>query len=156
MVIITELATLRDKMLAKFKKSRKECDDHNHKKVRNRVQSMIKRKKKKNFVVDKLNQNIGKPEELWKPMKSLGMSSKQTSSLSLCLEKDGNLSFDPKTNTEIFKDFHLNLADNLVKKPASPPDKFGKETVKRIISGLIYVENRFLCRQQLPVLCKIF
>ena len=52
------------------------------------------------------------------------------SSSSLCLEKDGNFSFDPKTNTEIFKDFHFNLADNLVKKLPSPPNKFGKETVK--------------------------
>ena len=33
---------LRDKMLAKFKKSRKECDDQNYKKARNRVQTMIK------------------------------------------------------------------------------------------------------------------
>ena len=52
------------------------------------------------------------------------------SSSSLCLEKDGNLYFDPKTNTEIFEDFYLNLADNLVKKLPCPPNKFGKETVK--------------------------
>ena len=112
---IHEHIALRDKMLAKFKKLRKECDDHNYKKARNRVQTMIKRKKK-NFVADKLNQNIGKPKELWKSLKSVGLPSKQMSSSSLCLEKDGNLSFDPKTNTEIFKDFYLNLADNLVKK----------------------------------------
>ena len=80
---------------------------------------MIKRKKK-NFVLDKLNQNIGKPKELWKSLKSLGLPSKQMSSSSLCPEKDGNLSFDPKTNTEIFEDFYLNLADNLVKKLPSP------------------------------------
>ena len=44
--------------------------------------------------------------------------------------KDGNLSFDSKTNTEIFKDFYLNLADNVVKKLPSPSNKFEKETVK--------------------------
>ena len=90
---------------------------------------MIKRKKK-NFVADKLNQNIGKPIERWKSLKFLGLPSKQMSSSSLFLEKDGNLSFDPKTNTEIFKDFYLNLADNLVKKLPCPQYKFGKETVK--------------------------
>ena len=116
-------------MLARFKKSRKECDDQNDKKARNRVQTMMKRKKK-NFVVDKLNQNSGKPKELWKSLKSLELPSKQKSSSSLCLEKDGNLSFDPKTNTDIFEDFYLNLADNLVQKLPSPPNKFGKETVK--------------------------
>ena len=126
---IHEHVALRDKMLAKLKKSRKECADQNYKKARNRFQTMIKRKKE-NFVADKLNQNIGKPKELWKSLKSLGLPSKQMSSSSLCLEKDGNLSFDPETNTEIFKDFYLNLADNLVKKLRSPPNKFGKDTVK--------------------------
>ena len=66
-------------MLAKLKKSRKECDDQNYKKARNRVQFIIKRKKI-NFVVDKLNQNIGKPKELWKSLKSLGLPSKRKSS----------------------------------------------------------------------------
>ena len=126
---IHEHIALRGKMLARFKKSRKKCDDQNYKKARNRVQTMIK-KKKKNFVVDKLNQNIGKPKELWKSLKSLGLPSKQKSSSSLCQEKDGNLSFDHKTNTEIFKDFYSNLANNLVKKLPSLPNKFGKETVK--------------------------
>ena len=56
------------------------------------------KRKKKNFVADKLNQNIGKPKELWKSLKSLGLPSKQMSSSSLCLEKDENLSFDRKTN----------------------------------------------------------
>ena len=126
---IHEHIALRDKMLAKFKKLRKERDDQNYKKARNRVQTMTKRKKK-NFIVDKLDQNIGKPKELWKSLKSLGLPSKQKSSSSLCLEKDGNLSFDPKTNTKIFKDFYLNLADSLVQKLPSPPNKSGKETVK--------------------------
>ena len=120
---------MRDKILAKFKKSRKQCDDQNYKKARNHVQTMIKRKKK-NFVLDKLNQNTGKPKELWKSLKSSGLPSKQKPSSSLCQEKDGNLSFDPKANTEIFKDFYSNLADNLVKKLPSPPNKFGIETVK--------------------------
>ena len=65
---------------------------------------MIK-KKQKNFVVDKLNQNIGKPKELWKSLKSLGLPSKQKSSSTICLKKDSILSFDHKVNTEIFKHF---------------------------------------------------
>ena len=76
---IQEHIALRDKMLAKFKKSRKECDGQNYKKARNRTQTMIKRKKK-NFVVDKFNQSIGKPRKLWKSLKSLGLPSKQKSS----------------------------------------------------------------------------
>ena len=76
--------------------------------------------KQKNFVIGKLNDNIGKPKELWKSLKSLWLPSKESSSTTICLEKDGFLSFDPKTNAEIFKDFYSNLANNLVKKLPTP------------------------------------
>ena len=72
---IREHIALRDKMLAKFKKLDKECDDQKYKNARNRVQTMTERKKR-NFVVDKLNQDIGKPKELWKSLKTLGLPSK--------------------------------------------------------------------------------
>ena len=57
------------------------------------------------------------------------MPSKKSSSATICLEKDGILSFDPKTNAEVFKDFYLNLANNLVKKLLTPPNKYGKTAV---------------------------
>ena len=102
---ILEEIEKRDKLLAKFKKSRQPSDSQNYKIARNKVQSMIK-KKQKNFIAEKLNQNIGKPKELWKSLKSFGLPSKQQSSSTICLEKDGILSFDHKANAEIFKDFY--------------------------------------------------
>ena len=117
-----------DKLLTKFKKSRSHSDNENYKKSRNKVQRMIK-DKKKNFVIGKLNDNIGKPKELWKSLKSLGLPPKTNSSATICLEKDGILSFDPKTNAEIFKDFYSNLANNLVRKLPTPPNKYGKTAV---------------------------
>ena len=90
---------------------------------------MIKTKQK-NFVVEKLNQNIGKPKELWKSLKSLGLPSKQKSSSTICLEKDSILSFDHKANAEIFKNFYSNLANDLVKELPSSLNKFGTGTVK--------------------------
>ena len=83
--------------------------------------------KKKNFVIRKLNNNIGKPKELWKSLKSLGLPSKESSSAMICLEKDGILSFDPKTNAEIFKDFYSNLSNNLVKKLPLPQINMEKQ-----------------------------
>ena len=68
---------------------------------RNKVQHLIN-KKKKTFVVGKLNENIGKPKELWKSLKSLGLPSKKATPSSICLENNGTLSFDSKTNAEIF------------------------------------------------------
>ena len=132
---INEEIERRDKLLTKFKKSRSHSDNENYKKSRNKVQRMIK-DKKKNFVIGKLNDNIGKPKELWKSLKSLGLHSKANSAATICLEKDGILSFDPKTNAEIFKDFYSNLANNLVKKLPTPPNKYGKTAVNNYYKKL--------------------
>ena len=86
-----------------LKRSKQPSDNQKYKIARDKAQSMIK-KKQKNFVVEKVNQNIGKPKELWKSLTSLGLPSKQKSSLTICLEKDDILSFDHKVKTEIFKD----------------------------------------------------
>ena len=123
---INEEIETQDKLLAKFKKSTSHSDNENYKKTRNKVQHMIK-DKKKNFVIGKLNDNIGKPKELWESLKSLGLPSKGSSSATICLEKDGILSFDPKTHAEIFKDFYSNLAYNLVKKLPTPQINIEKQ-----------------------------
>ena len=114
--------------------SKKSTDQENYKKARSKVQYLIN-DKKKTFVVGKLNENVGKPKELWKSLKSLGLSSKQASPSTICLAKGRSLSFDSKSNAEIFKDFYSNLASDLLKKLPSPPNKFGKEAVK------IYYKN---------------
>ena len=128
---INEEIERRDKLLSKFKKSRSHSDNENYKKSRNKVQRMIK-DKKKNFVIGKLNYNIGKPKELWKSLKSLGLPSQKSSSAMICLEKDGILSFDPKTNAEIFRDFYSNLANNLRK--GSQPHQINMEKQQSIIT----------------------
>ena len=103
---------------------------------------MIKNKMK-NFFTGKLNENIGKPKELWKSLKSLGLPSKKSSCSTICLEKDGILSFYPKANAEIFKDFYSNLANDLVKKPPNPPNKYGKDAVKKYYKNLNLVGKSF-------------
>ena len=96
----------------------------------------MRKDKKKNFVIRKLNDNIGKPKELWKSLKSLGLPSKVSSSTKICLEKDGILLFDPKINAEIFKNFYSNSANNLVKKLPTPPNKYGKTAVSNYYKKL--------------------
>ena len=132
---IHEEIETRDKLFAKFKKSKKSNDHKNYKKARNKVQHLIN-KKKKTFVVGKLNENIGKPKELWKSLKSLGLPSKKNTPSSICLENNGTLSFDSKTNAEIFKDFYSNLAGDLLKKLPSPTNKFGIEAVKKYYKNM--------------------
>ena len=139
---INEEIERRDKSLAKFKKSRLHSDNESYKKARNKVQRMIKNTKK-NFFTGKLNENIGIPKELWKSLKSLGLPSKKSSCSTICLEKDGILSFDPKANAEIFKDFYSNLANDLVKKLPNPPNKYGKDAVKKYYENLNLVGKSF-------------
>ena len=119
---VLEGIRIRDRLLTKFRSSRAHVDYVNFKKARNHVQNLIK-KKKKSFVVGKLNENIGKPKDLWKCLKSLGLSSGNNSPSKICLNDKGKQSFDDKTNAEIFKDFFSNLASDLVKKLNPSPHR---------------------------------
>ena len=139
---INEEIERRNKSFAKFKKSRLHGDNESKKKARNKVQRMIK-SKNKTFVVGKLNENIGKPKELWKSLKSLGLPSKSSSSSTTCLEKGGILSFRPKANVENFKDFYSNLANDLVKKLPNPPNKYGKDAVEKYYENMNLEGNSF-------------
>ena len=146
---IHEEIKMRDKLFAKFKKSKNSTDHENYKKARNKVQYLIN-DKKKTFVVGKLNENIGKPKELWRSLKSLRLPSKQASSSTICLEKGGSLSFDSKTDAEIFKDFYSNLASDLLKKLPSSPNKFGKEKVKKYYKNISLDGKSFSFRPTTP------
>ena len=53
------------------------------------------------------------------------------------------LSFDPKADAEIFEDFYLNLSNDLVKKLPNPPNKYGKDAVKKYYENLNLVEKSF-------------
>ena len=59
----------RDKRFSVFKRTRLCGDKLAFKRTQNYVQSLIK-KKKKQFMKNKLDENIGKPKELWKTLKS--------------------------------------------------------------------------------------
>ena len=67
-------------------------------------------KTKKDLYQEKLRENVGKPNELWKALKSLGLPSKITPVSQVSL-KNGE-----KTNNNSFKSFYTNLASNLVNK----------------------------------------
>ena len=100
---IHEEIEMRDKLLAKFKKSRKSTDHKNYKKARNKVQYLIN-DKKKTFVVGKLNENIGEPKEFWKSLKSFGLPSKQASP-STILKKADHYHLIPKLMLKFLKTF---------------------------------------------------
>ena len=110
-------------------------DHANFKKARKSVLSLIE-KKKKTYVVGKLNENIGKPKELWESLKSLGLPSKQDKPSKICLNKDDEHCFDDQINSDTFKNFFSTLAKELVNRLPNPPGKFGTESVKKYYKHL--------------------
>ena len=121
---------IRDKLLSKFRRTKGHIDHVNFKKARNNVLSLVK-KKTKTCIVGKLNENTGKPTELWKSLKSLRLPSKQDKPSKICLKKDGEHCFDDKINSNIFKDFFSNMGKGLLNKLPNPPCNFGVESIKR-------------------------
>ena len=132
----------RDKLYVKFKKSRLHNDNLKYKRARNHLQNVIKRKKK-NFITNKLTENIGKPKDLWKTLKKIGLPSKVKAISNICLEKNGKISFDSKTNCEIFKDFFANLATNLVNNLPIPTNVLGIESINRYYANLNLQNQNF-------------
>ena len=64
----------RDELYKKFKNSSLEIDKDNFKVAKMHLKKMIL-KKKKSYFEEKLGKNRNKPKELWKTLKSLGLSS---------------------------------------------------------------------------------
>ena len=58
------------------------------------------------------------------------MPSKKGTESSICLEKDGNISFHPKINAGIFKDFFSNLASDLVNQLPTATSKYDMNYVR--------------------------
>ena len=74
------------------------------KKARMKVQYLIN-DKKKTFVVGKLNENIGKPKELWKSLKSLGLPSKKLHRQRFVLKKTENYHLIQKLTPKFLETF---------------------------------------------------
>ena len=105
------------------------------------MQKLIKTKKKTIFE-EKLKANVGKPKELWKALKSLGLPSKKTTSTNICLKDKTEITFDSSSISEIFKSFYSNLASNLVKQLPPPKNMFDLKSVEKYYSSFNFSENK--------------
>ena len=130
----------RDKLFRKFKKSKSNDDNEMFKKNRNQLQELIKRKKK-NFITQKLTENISKPRKLWKTLKTLGLPNKNGPTTKVVLGTNEKVSLDNKENAEKFKHFYENLASNLVNKLPTSTNNYGKEQIRDFYKPL-NIENK--------------
>ena len=82
--------------------------------------SLISYKKKK-FFENRLNDSIGKPKELWKALKSLGLPSKTSVCRTTALKVKNATSVETKSTLDVFKNYYSTLTENPYKKlPTSP------------------------------------
>ena len=107
---ISELITIRNQQYKKFKKTLLHVDKEIFKETKYKVIKMIKSKKKLYFE-RKLHENIAKPKELWKAIKSLGLPCKNYTVPNICLkDKNGSLNFEDSSNANTFKKFSRKLS----------------------------------------------
>ena len=119
----------RNTLFENFKNSKSENDKNLYREAQCNVRKLVK-SKKRNFYQTKLEENIGKPKELWKTLKSLGLPSKKAPTSKICLKTNDTINFDDSTNASIFKNFYSNLAENLVSKLPTAPKRFEISSLK--------------------------
>ena len=93
--------------------------------------------KKKDYFENKLNECIGKPKELWKALKSLGLPNKTSSCEVSALKVNKTVQHDTNLVLSGFKDYYSDLAGNLLKKLPKPPNKISLNTVFQHYKGII-------------------
>ena len=139
---LAEQISNRDKLFKKFKKSKLHIDEVIYKEATNTVQRLIK-EKKKFFFSKKLEENIGEPKELWKNLKKLGLPKTKSPSSNICLKENDGLSFCSLSIANNFKEIFLNLAQNLIGKLPTGPNKFDINSVPKFYKPLNLKEDPF-------------
>ena len=112
---VAEKINVHDKSFKKFKKSKFHIDKEIYKIARYELQTLLLYKKKM-FFENRLNDSIGKPKELWKALKSLGLPSKTSVCGTTAFKVNNTTSFETKSTLGILKNDYSTLADNLLKK----------------------------------------
>ena len=90
----------------------------------------------------KLSENIGKPNELWKTVKKLGLPNKKAATTSICLNTKKQLTFSPRTNANSFKKHFANLVSDLFKNLPDPTGKFGITSVHQYYKEINFGEKK--------------
>ena len=98
----------RHKLLKKFKKSRLLIDKELYNAARYKAYNLIFNKKK-DYFENKLYEYIGKPKELWKALKSLGLPNKISSCEVSAVKVNKTVQHDTNLVSGGFKDYYSTL-----------------------------------------------
>ena len=93
--------------------------------------------KKRAFIENKLTGSIGKPKDLWKALRSLGLPSKTSSCEVNALRISNKVEHDFNSALEGFKNYYSTLAENLVKMLPKPTNKYSINSVIKYYENMI-------------------
>ena len=140
---IAEAISVRNKLYKKFKKNRLTINQQNFREAKYKVEDLTKHKKRE-FFENKLSENVGRPKELWKTIKSIGLPSKKSTTGNICLkDHKGELQFGHKLNANIFKNYFSTIASNLVNKLPVAPNIFTEASTLRFYEANNITPNSF-------------
>ena len=138
---ILDKIILRDNRLKKVKAFRLNVDEQLYKEAKITVQELFKNKKR-DFYQERLRENVDRPKELWKALKSLDLSSKMTLISQVSLKGAEKILLEEKTNNTSFKNFYTNLALNLVNKFPHALKNFDLDLVLAYYNRFLNKENQ--------------
>ena len=114
---LNELKVIHRNGFQKFKRSKLNVDKEIYNKARNKF-SLVDFQKKT------YKKNLAKPKDLWKTLKSLGLSKKFSVVQTNAIEDNKRLKYDLKSVAQTFAKFYSNLAESLLKNLPNSPSKF--------------------------------
>ena len=134
---VAEKIALRDKLYKKFKSTKTDADNALFNRAKNDVLGTIYRKNN-NYFTNELNENIGRPTELWKYLKDLGVTKFKipSSQSNFCLKKDNEFIFNHRQIANVFKDFFGNLSTNLLNLLPRASNVYNNQTTLNYYQGL--------------------
>ena len=137
---VIERIALRGKLFKKFKRSKLNVNKEIYNKAHNKSHGLILRKKREYFE-NKLKENIAKPKDLWKTLKSLGLSKKVLVVQTNAIEDNKRLKYDLKSVAQTFAKFYSNLAESLLKNLPNSPNKFDINSVHHYYKNIELKDN---------------
>ena len=122
--------------LKKIKKSKFHIDKFIYNAARYKLQKMIINKKRASFE-NKLTESIGKPKDLWKALRSLGLPSKTSTCEVNALKVKNTVEHDINSVLEGFRNYYSTLLENLVKMLPKPTNKYSINNVIKDFEHMI-------------------
>ena len=124
-----------NRLFMKFKKSKLHIGKKTYNVARHKLQKWLLKKRK--FSENKFTKSIGKPKDLWKVLRPLGLPSKTSSCEINALKIKNTVECDVNSVLEVFRSYYSTLVENLVKMLPKSTIKYSIKTVIKYYEHMI-------------------